>query len=69
MSLTNQEKIEIINQHIKNSEKNEFNLYVSLLGEQQKSDNDLIISALEKQIQDEVNKQTVLNSEKTKLQA
>jgi hypothetical protein len=69
MSLTNQEKIEIINQHIKNSEKNGYNLYLSLLGEQEKEDNDVVIANLQKQIDDENNKQTALNSEKTKLQA
>lgn len=69
MTLTNQEKIDIINQHIKNSEKNEYNLYLSLLGEQEKENNEVMIASLQKQINDESTKRSVLNTEKTNLGA
>jgi hypothetical protein len=67
MTLTNQEKIEIINQHIKNSEKNEYNLYLSLLGEQEKENNEAMITSLQQQIEDESNKRAALNTEKNSL--
>lgn len=67
MTLTNKEKIDIINQHISNSEKNQYNLELSLLTEQQKENNDNLIASLQKQINDESKKQLVLNEEKSKL--
>jgi hypothetical protein len=67
MPLTNQEKIDIINQHINNSEKNEYNLYLSLLSEQSKNNNEIMIDSLQEQIDNESNKRSVLNIEKNNL--
>ena len=67
MSLTNQEKIDIIDSHIKSSEKNEYNLYLSILTEQEKENNDTIVASLEKQLDDEKKKQVALKAEKEKI--
>ena len=67
MSLTNQEKIDIIDSHIKSSEKNEYNLYLSILTEQEKENNDTIVASLEKQLDDVKKKQVALKAEKEKI--
>lgn len=67
MPLTNEEKRQIIDQHISNSEKNKYNLEISLVAESSLENNAARISALEDQIADEASKQAALIAEKNSM--
>lgn len=67
MPLTNEEKRQIIDQHISNSEKNKYNLEISLVAESSLENNAARISALEDQIADEASKQAALIAEKNSI--
>lgn len=64
MDLSNEEKIGIINQHIKSSLVNSFNLQMSLIEEQSNNTpNQTTVDALNSQISIEENKQQALQAQ------
>jgi hypothetical protein len=64
MDLTNEEKINIINQHIKSSMVNSFNLHLSIIEEgTQPTPNQNTISKLQEQLDVENKKQEALQNE------
>ena len=70
MQLTKEEKIAIIGQHIKNLENSKYNIELSIIEEGAISSPNLAALAnLNDQIQVITTKISVLNSEKTKLEA
>jgi len=67
--ITNDEKINIINSHIKNVEYNKYNAQLSILEENTKSSPDAsLLTNLNNQIKDYDNQLQVLNAEVAKLQ-
>lgn len=67
-TLSNQEKISIIDQHLRNSEFNKYNLEISLIEENASANkNEDAISSLNDQISAINLKITALNAEKAKL--
>jgi len=70
ISLTNEEKIDIVNQHIRNLQLNKYNLSLSVLEESASAvPNQSTIDALQLQINDLDAKISVLTSELNTLQA
>lgn len=66
--LTNEEKIDIINSHKKNIAFNEFNLQITLVEENSKSNpNETTVNNLNNQITDVQNQLSVLDAEIQKL--
>lgn len=69
MALSNEEKIEIIQQHLKNVEYNVYNITISILEENSVLvPNTISIDALEQQLDDLNSKTTALTAELGKLQ-
>lgn len=68
IELSNEEKLMIIYQHLRNAQVNEYNAEVGLMLENAKDNPDLInIDQLQKQINNEKNKQYILKNEIDKL--
>lgn len=64
IELSDQEKYVIVNQHIKNCVTNIYNLQVSLISEQAlDTPNEILLSNITEQINNEVKKQTALELE------
>lgn len=69
MELTNEEKQNIINQHIRNVNVNVYNLQITLMAEEAvESPNQETVSALNEKIQQELRKNQVLLAELESLQ-
>jgi len=69
MELTNEEKQNIINQHIRNVNVNIYNLQITLMAEEAvQSPNQETVSALNAKIQEELRKNAALLSELESLQ-
>jgi hypothetical protein len=70
MELTNEEKQNIINQHIRNVNVNVYNLQITLMAEEAvQSPNQETVSSLNAKIQEELRKNAALLSELESLQA
>jgi hypothetical protein len=70
MELTKEEKISVINQHIKNLQNNKYNIELTIIEENSVPEpNSLVMSSLDVQLENANKKITALNLEKTKLEA
>lgn len=70
MELTKEEKISVINQHIKNLQNNKYNIELTIIEENSLPEtNSLVMSSLNSQLENANKKITALNLEKTKLEA